>query len=82
MTRQVGRRPDIIRVFGAPFLLAVISAIGLVAAFGFGQLGQVLCWLGVGSPIAVVGWFGLRRSWPQRRPPTSSIWPSRSAGSS
>lgn len=64
MTREARRVPDVIRVFRAPFLLAGISAIGLVAAFGFGLPGQVLCWLGVGSPIVVVAWFGLQGRWP------------------
>jgi hypothetical protein len=50
-----------IRVFAAPLALAAISAFGLVAAFAFGETGHVLSWLGVGAPIAVIGWFGLRR---------------------
>jgi hypothetical protein len=49
------------RVFAAPLALAVISAFGLVAAFAFGETGYVLSWLGVGAPIAVIAWFGLRR---------------------
>ena len=60
MSHEAVRKPSVIRVFGAPFVLAVIGMFGLVAAFGFGLAGQVMCWLGVGSPIAVVAWFGLR----------------------
>ncbi len=48
------------RVFAAPLALAVISALGLVAAFALGETGRALCWLGVGAPVAVIGWFGLR----------------------
>ncbi len=47
------------RVFAAPLVLAVISAVGLVAAFAFGATGPVRSWLGVGAPIAVIAWFGL-----------------------
>jgi hypothetical protein len=50
-----------IRVFATPFAIAVITALGLVAAFAFGDIGRVLCWLGVGAPIAVIGWYALRR---------------------
>jgi hypothetical protein len=53
-------RPSIRRVFGPPLLLAAISAFGLIAAFAFGTAGHVLSWLGVGAPIIVVAWFGLR----------------------
>ena len=49
-----------IRVFAAPLALAVISTFGLVAAFAFGETGHVLSWLGVGAPIAVIAWLGLR----------------------
>jgi hypothetical protein len=48
------------RVFAAPAALAAISAFGLVAAFAFGDMGRVLCWFGVGAPIAVIAWGGLR----------------------
>ena len=49
------------RVFAAPAAIAVLSAFGLVAAFVFGDIGRVLCWLGLGAPIAVIGWYALRR---------------------
>jgi hypothetical protein len=49
------------RVFAAPLALAAISALGLVAAFAFGETGRVLCWVGVGAPVAVIGWCALRR---------------------
>jgi hypothetical protein len=48
------------RVFAAPLVLAAVSAFSLVAAFAFGEAGHVLSWLGVGAPIAVIAWFGLR----------------------
>jgi hypothetical protein len=49
------------RVFATPLALALVSAFGLVAAFAFGDTGRVLCWLGVGAPIAIIGWCALRR---------------------
>ncbi|WP_407154223.1 hypothetical protein [Bradyrhizobium sp. STM 3557] len=48
------------RVFAMPLALAAVSAFGLIAAFAFGETGHVLSWLGVGAPIAVIAWFGLR----------------------
>ena len=50
------------RVFAAPAAIAAFSAFGLIAAFVFGDLGRVLCWLGLGAPIAVIGWYTLRRA--------------------
>lgn len=64
MTRAAQRKSQMASVFGPPLALALVSAFGLVAAFGFGPMGQVLCWLGLGAPIAVVAWFGLRNGLP------------------
>ena len=50
------------RVFAAPVAIAAVSAFGLTAAFAFGDIGRVLCWLGVGAPIVIIGWCALRRS--------------------
>jgi hypothetical protein len=50
------------RVFAAPVAIAALSAFGLIAAFAFGDTGRLLCWLGVGAPIAVIGWCALWRS--------------------
>ncbi|CCE07976.1 exported hypothetical protein [Bradyrhizobium sp. STM 3843] len=60
MNRPPQRKPSVAGVVGPPLALAAISAIGLVAAFALGPIGEVLCWLGVGAPVAVVAWFGLR----------------------
>ena len=49
------------RVFAMPVALAMISAFGLVAAFAFDDAGRALCWLGVGAPLAVIGWCAARR---------------------
>ena len=48
------------RVFAAPLALAALSAFGLVAAFAFDEAGRVMCWLGVGAPVAVIAWSALR----------------------
>lgn len=61
MSGRGGPRSRIVKVFGPPLALAAISASGLIAAFGLGATGQALSWLGVGAPILVVAWFGLRR---------------------
>jgi hypothetical protein len=49
-----GRKPSVGRVFGPPLLIALISCSGLIAAFAFGDVGRVLCWLGIGAPIVVI----------------------------
>jgi hypothetical protein len=43
-----------LRVFGPPLLLAVVSAIGLLSALLGDGIWDVLSWLALGTPIAVV----------------------------
>jgi len=63
------RKPNVIRVLGPPLAIALISGGGLVAAFALGDAGRVLCWCGVGAPLVVIAWYGLRRRvWCQRAP--------------
>lgn len=50
------RRPQWIRVFGAPILIGVLSMIGLLSALLAGDLGRYFSWFGVGLPIAVAVW--------------------------
>ena len=49
------------RLWGAPIVLGVVSAVGLVAApLGDGAYDAV-SWLGLGLPVAVSLWFGWGR---------------------
>ena len=52
------------RVFAIPALLAVLSAIGLLAALIGDDLWDALSWLGLGVPVAVILWYVAR---PERR---------------
>jgi hypothetical protein len=49
MTRRV-------RVWRAPLVLAAVSAVGLTSALLADGLGDVLAWLTLAAPVAVVGW--------------------------
>lgn len=51
-----------IRVFAAPFLFAVATITGLLAALLWGTLGQYVAWVTVGCPVLVVFGVWLRRS--------------------
>jgi hypothetical protein len=48
------------RVFAIPLLLAVLSAIGLLAALIGDNLWDALSWLGLGVPVAVILWYVAR----------------------
>lgn len=50
-----------LRVFGPPVLLAVISAIGLLSALLGNDIWDVLSWIALGTPVAVVAWYGCKR---------------------
>lgn len=50
-----------IRVWTAPVVLGVLSAIGLVSALLSDDAGDVLAWLTLGAPVAVVAWYLPRR---------------------
>ncbi len=50
-----------IRVWTAPIVLGVLTAVGLVSALLSDSTGDVLAWLTVGAPVAVVLWY-----WPRR----------------
>ncbi|CAN5205964.1 hypothetical protein BH09PSE6_BH09PSE6_34290 [soil metagenome] len=48
-------------MWGAPVAIALVTLVGLVAALlGDGWL-DALSWLGLGIPVIVAVWFGLRR---------------------
>lgn len=52
---------SIARVFGMPALIALASAVGLVAALLGDDLNDWISWLGLGVPVAVIAWAWLRR---------------------
>jgi len=43
-------------IFAVPLLIAVLSLIGLVSALTGDGLRDVVSWLALGVPVAVVGW--------------------------
>lgn len=45
-----------IRVFGAPLLLTLVSAIGLLSALLGDDLWDVLSWVALATPVAVIVW--------------------------
>jgi len=49
------------RLWGAPIVLGVLSAIGLLAALLGDGLYDAVSWLGLGLPVAASLWYGLRR---------------------
>ena len=51
-----------IRVFAAPILIAAATAVGLLAALLWGEIGKYVAWVTVGFPALVIFWTWLRRS--------------------
>jgi hypothetical protein len=49
------------RTFAAPLVIALASAIGLVAALVGDGFADLLSWIGLGVPVAAVIWAMLRR---------------------
>lgn len=50
-----------IRVWTTPIVLGVLTAVGLISALVSDAAGDVLAWLTVGAPVAVVLWYLPRR---------------------
>jgi len=50
-----------VRVWHAPIVLGVSTAIGLIAALLSDSVGDVLAWITLGVPVAVVLWYAPRR---------------------
>jgi hypothetical protein len=48
------------RVWTAPAVLGFLSGLGLIAALVADGLGDLLGWLALGVPVAVVGWCWFR----------------------
>ncbi len=52
---------DRVDVWTAPIVLGVLSAVGLISALVSDDAGDVLAWLTLGAPVAVVLWYLPRR---------------------
>ena len=48
--------------WGWPIALAVLSAGGLISALVADGAWDAVSWFGLGLPVAVCAWFGLRRA--------------------
>ena len=57
------KRPasNLMRTFGAPLAIAVVSLIGLVAALAGDGLADVVSWVGLSVPVAVIVWARIAR---------------------
>ena len=51
----------LLRLWGAPVLLAVLSIVGLLSALLGDGRWNLLSAIALGTPVAVGAWFGLRR---------------------
>ena len=58
------RRPRV-RIWPAPIVIGVLSTIGLIAALLSDQNGDVLAWIALAVPVAVVLWFWVPRQAPE-----------------
>ena len=54
------------QVFAAPLALAILSTVGLISALVGDDLWDVLSWLTLAVPVAVILWYWLRG--PKTRP--------------
>lgn len=50
------------RMWGWPLVLGLLTASGLATALVSDNWGDWWSWLGLGVPVAVMAWFGLRRA--------------------
>ena len=57
------RKPPsaLVRTFAAPTILAIASLIGLFAALLGDGAYDLISWLGLGIPLAAIGWAMLKR---------------------
>lgn len=56
-----GRSNGRIRVWTAPIVLGVVTAVGLISALLSDTSGDVLAWLALAAPIVVICWYVPRR---------------------
>ncbi|MCD6076239.1 MAG: hypothetical protein K0R89_177 [Ramlibacter sp.] len=59
--------PEARRMWTAPTVLGVLTLSGLLTALVSDGWGDVWSWIGLGVPVAVMGWYAL----PLRRSPRS-----------
>jgi hypothetical protein len=49
------------QVFAAPLAIAILSTVGLISALAGDDIWDVLSWLTLAIPVAVILWYWLRR---------------------
>ena len=49
------------QVFAAPLALAILSTVGLISALVGDDIWDVLSWLTLAVPVAVILWYWMRR---------------------
>jgi hypothetical protein len=54
-------KSEFLRIFGVPILLGVFSVAGLLSALFADGFWDAVSWIGLGAPLAMIGWFLLRR---------------------
>ena len=53
----MSRRPtSLVRLFGAPLLIALVSLVGLVSALMGDGVADWISWAGLAIPVAVIVW--------------------------
>jgi hypothetical protein len=60
-TRPASRRQSLTQIFAVPFVVAVLSTIGLVSALVGNGIWDGVSWIALVVPIALCGWFVLPR---------------------
>lgn len=53
------------RLWTAPILLGVLTSVGLISALVSDDAGDVLAWITLAMPVAVVCWYAPRRPPPR-----------------
>lgn len=56
----------LLRLWGWPIVLGVLSATGLVTALVSDSWGDWWSWIGLGVPMAAIAWYSLRRPSPSK----------------
>jgi hypothetical protein len=54
--------PPTLRLWGWPLAIGLLSATGLISALLSDTWGDAWSWVALGTPLAVMAWFGLRRA--------------------
>jgi len=52
-------RPEVKKLWGAPIVLGVLTASGLISALLSEGWGDVWSWIGLGVPVAVMTWYAV-----------------------